>query len=299
MKKIIVATLGVLVVVGAALAIIPTTRDEIHWLWASHKDGTTSYESYVKAWPEGRHAVESRALYDERGWAEAETANTVQGFERYIQLHGEGKHIAEAKNNIDSLHWQEATTANTIKSYLGYTANHPQGKFTQQAKTKASALRIDEASYDATLRACSEASLKQFLADFPGHKKEAEVQQALSDWQKATELNTGEGYKVFLSKHNKSILGHCLTLLVEDRIQGLMKSANCRRKKEFYHITKELLSKEIREKLENLYGNCIRADNFCEYCGKPAVGWCHMRSKYVCDTHRYFTQGGTRWRCPP
>ena len=147
MKKTIVAILGVLAVVGLALAIIPTTRDEIHWHWASHENETTSYQSYVKAWPEGRHAVEARTLYDEHGWVEAETANTVQGFERYVQLHGEGKHVAEAKDNIESLHWQEAATANTIRIYRSYVATHPHGRFVQQAKTKAFALRTDPAPY--------------------------------------------------------------------------------------------------------------------------------------------------------
>ena len=255
MKKTIVVTLGVFVLVALALAIIPTTRDEIHWRWASHQDESTSYESYVKVWPEGRHAVEARTLYDERGWAEASTANTVQGFERYVQLHGEGKHAAEAQNNIDSLHWQEASTANTvqeferyvqlhgegkhaaeaqnnidslhwqeastantvqgferyvqlhgegkhaaeaqnnidslhwqeastantIRSYRSYAATHPQGRFAHQAETKASALRIDQAAYDAALRAGTEASLRAFLTDYPGHKKESEAQQAIKD----------------------------------------------------------------------------------------------------------------------
>jgi hypothetical protein len=36
----------------------------------------------------------------------------------------------------------------------------------------------------------------------------------------------------------------------------------------------------------------------CEMCGKPAVGWCTMRHIYVCEQHRYFTQGGQYWRCP-
>ncbi len=43
MKKAIGVTIGVLVVVALALAITPTTRDEIHWQWASHKDVTASY----------------------------------------------------------------------------------------------------------------------------------------------------------------------------------------------------------------------------------------------------------------
>jgi len=36
----------------------------------------------------------------------------------------------------------------------------------------------------------------------------------------------------------------------------------------------------------------------CAVCGEPAVGWCHMRRMYVCETHRYFTQDGKNWRCP-
>ena len=144
MKKVFTVTIGVLVVAALALAIIPTTRDEIHWRWASHKDETASYESYVKTWPEGRHAGEAQMRYDEHGWAEAKAANTVQGFEQYVQLHAEGKHVTEAKG-------------------------------------KATALRTDQVPYDAALRRGTEASLKTFLVDFPGHVKQAEAQQALKD----------------------------------------------------------------------------------------------------------------------
>jgi hypothetical protein len=36
----------------------------------------------------------------------------------------------------------------------------------------------------------------------------------------------------------------------------------------------------------------------CKICGARAIGYCHMRNINVCETHRYFTQGGTHWRCP-
>ena len=120
----------------------------------------------------------------------------------------------------------------------------------------------------------------------------AELEQ--SDWRKTTDLNTVKDYKVFLRKYPNGKF----TALAEVRIQDLVNSATCRERKELFLIIQEDLSKETREKLENLYGNCIRANHFCEYCGEPAVGWCHMRNKYVCETHRFFTQGGTRWRCP-
>jgi HEAT repeat protein len=141
MKKTITVTLGSLVLVVLGLMAIPTTRDEIHWHWALHKDDSNSYESYLKVWPEGRHAVDARAIYDERSWARAITANTVEDFEHYLQLHGDGKYIIEAKNNIDSLDWHKASTDNTIESYKTYISRHSQGSYIQQAQTKTSSLR--------------------------------------------------------------------------------------------------------------------------------------------------------------
>lgn len=148
MKKTIGVTIGVLVVVALALVIIPTTRDEIHWYWASLKDGTASYEVYVKTWPAGRHAAEAQMRYDEHDWADAQAANTVQAFERYVQLHGEGKHIAEAKDNIESL------------------------------------LSDDTVFLQAKQNGTAEA-LRAFLADFPGHKRETEARAALNEVAKA------------------------------------------------------------------------------------------------------------------
>jgi len=98
----------------------------------------------LKAWPDGRHVAEARARYDELGWVDAEKSNT-------------------------------------IRSYRDYVATHPQGRFVQQAETKASALRTDPTLYKAALRVGTDASLKEFLADFPGHEKEAQAQQAIKD----------------------------------------------------------------------------------------------------------------------
>ncbi len=42
----------------------------------------------------------------------------------------------------------------------------------------------------------------------------------------------------------------------------------------------------------------IKPANFCGICGGLAIGYCQMRRIYVCDTHRYFTQGDKSWRCP-
>ena len=39
--------------------------------------------------------------------------------------------------------------------------------------------------------------------------------------------------------------------------------------------------------------------NLCETCRKPAIGYCTKRERYVCETHRYFTDSsGKKWKCP-
>jgi hypothetical protein len=144
MKKAIVVTVGLLIVAALALAIIPATRDEIHWLRVSHKNETASYKSYVETWPNGRHADEARERYDELGWADARAANT-------------------------------------IRTYQDYSKTHPQGLHLQEAKTKTDVLRKADAPYQSAMKAGTEASLRKFLEDFPGHQMEVAVRQAIKD----------------------------------------------------------------------------------------------------------------------
>lgn len=189
MKRTIGISLGVLAAVAPALAIIPTTRDEIHWRWAAHRDRAAGYRSYVETWPDGRHAREAQRRHDERGWANAQAvntveeyeqylrfhgagrhaaeardcidtlrwqeavrANTVEMFERYLQLHGEGRHAAEARDHIDALHWQQATTANTAEGYERYLQLHPEGKHVATAGDNIDSLRWHEATTAHTVR---------------------------------------------------------------------------------------------------------------------------------------------------
>lgn len=83
-----------------------------------------------------------------------------------------------------------------------------------------------------------------------------------------------------------------------NKLRNYMNSAGCREKKELYYIVSTKLPNETKNEFERNYGNCIHATKFCEYCEQPAVGWCTMRHKWVCEQHRYFQQGGTNWRCP-
>ena len=89
--------------------------------------------------------------------------------------------LQRRKEEADRHGWANAQAANTIQSYRAYIATYLQGEFVQEAEAKASALRTDQAPYDTALRLGTEAALKKFLTDYPGHEKEDEAQQTFKD----------------------------------------------------------------------------------------------------------------------
>lgn len=218
MKKIVFTILGLIIVMGLVIAVIPSVRDEIHWLWASHVDEVSSYGSYIASWPAGRHAPEATVRYDQRGWAEAQKANSIAGYEQYMQIHSQGQHVPEAKAGLESLHWQEAVgantvagferylklygdgthsaeaaekmeaidwqkaiQANTIRSFNNYLQRYPQGKHRSTIPDLLLALKTSQKPYLSALGQGTESSLQTFLTDYPGHVNTEEVQRALKE----------------------------------------------------------------------------------------------------------------------
>ncbi|AVD71674.1 hypothetical protein [Desulfobulbus oralis] len=191
MKKTTGAIIGILMVAVFVLAITPATRDELHWQWVSHKDETAGYESYIRAWPGGRHAGEAKTRYDQHGWTEATAANTVQGFERYLQLHGNGRHIAEARNNIESLHWQEATAANTVQGFERYLQLHGNGQHIAEARNN-----IDTLYWKGAVSTNTIQGFEEYIQLHSDGRYFTEAKERLDTlfWQEATNNNTVKAY---------------------------------------------------------------------------------------------------------
>ncbi|MFQ5639622.1 MAG: hypothetical protein ACE5IR_16685 [bacterium] len=93
MKKVMLFLLGLAVLSTAVVVFSPKLRDELHWRWTSYHDQAQSYAAYVEAWPDGRHASEAQALYDERSWSDATPASAVRAFEEYIHHLSNQNHL--------------------------------------------------------------------------------------------------------------------------------------------------------------------------------------------------------------
>ena len=181
MKRFALGVLGFVVVLMIVLAVIPTTREEIHWIWTSQKNSKQAYESFIKTWPSGRHTQEANRLLDGKGWSEAVSADSIRGFEAYLQTFPSGRHTEAARAGIETIRWREATEANTVLSLQGYMDTYPSGRFTDEATVKLEAVRGDDTLFLTAQREGTKEAINEFLVNYPGHKKEASARSALRD----------------------------------------------------------------------------------------------------------------------
>lgn len=144
MKKLFlaVAIAGSLAV--AAKSALPTVLDEAHWRHASAADEMGVYQAYVSSRPGGRHA-------------------------------------AEAKTRIDLLKWRQAVQRNSVVAYQAYLADSPDSRHAARAAHAIETLRGDDGPFLAARAQGTPRAFETFLVDFPGHRREADVREALRD----------------------------------------------------------------------------------------------------------------------
>jgi len=148
MMKAIGVTLGVLVVAGLVLAIVPTSRDEVHWRWATHYDKTESYESYLKSWPSGRHAAEAKDSIESLELKLALTGKSLSLLRYFIKKYPNSSLVETAQRKLISLEdtdWETARQNNSIYSYKDYLSNYPDGGHVKEAKARIQILEFHSA----------------------------------------------------------------------------------------------------------------------------------------------------------
>jgi hypothetical protein len=146
MKKALVVV-GVLVVLSLIVAgLFPGVRDELAWRVATHGGEKKDYAAYLVSWPTGRHAVEARRIMEDKTWADARRENT-------------------------------------IRAYQSYRRDYPVGRFAYEAFAQIERLKGDDRPYRLAEVQGSKTSYEKFLAEFPGHPREADARRALQDMQ--------------------------------------------------------------------------------------------------------------------
>ncbi len=89
--------------------------------------------------------------------------------------------LTKARPVIEQLVWRRAKAANTIRSLRAYADAYPNGQFIVEAKAKQASLRVNYEPFSNAVHEGTENALKEFLAEFPGHAKEAEARRVLTE----------------------------------------------------------------------------------------------------------------------
>jgi len=197
MKKALIGLLGLLVVLIAALLAIPETRQALHWQWAMLRNSTSSYESYVRVWPQGSHLVDARMRYDESHWRDALRIDTPHVYELYLERHQEPEHAAEAVSRIDSLRWLDAVSTNTASAYQRYVDLQSDGVHIAEALQI-----VDTLSWDDAVAADTIAGYGSYLTAQPTGARRGEAEERIDAlrWQEASSVHTIRSYQQYLRR---------------------------------------------------------------------------------------------------
>ncbi len=184
------------------------------WISTLTKKDTTSYISYLAAFPQGQFANEATAQLDslrlsminrqqaeEAAWSKAEATNTITGFQNYTNTYSDGKYASTAQEKIAALKanqtteeaeaqkkaaekedkvWKRCERKKEISVYEDYLKKYPEGQYVGKAE-----LAIKE------IKDAQERLVKEQKA------KEAEDQL----WSNTLEANTVAAFQIYLDRY--------------------------------------------------------------------------------------------------
>ena len=163
--------------------------EEKIWALADQEDQRWAYARYNQYFPEGAFVAESRTRIEALDWEKTVDENTIEGYLAFETRYPDSDRTA-IQGRIDDLRWRQATADNTIRHYHDFEQRFPDSPHVEEIEARVAALRVDDAVWDPVRRSATTEAIEQFLADYPGHKNEAD----------AIELREGVEFRTLLAR---------------------------------------------------------------------------------------------------
>ena len=103
----------------------------LSYIWASFRDDTEAYESFLNQFSYGELPQKASdrlyILQEDEIWQKATKENEFYGLQQYINVYPGGKYKGKAKRQIENLYkdWSWVQQQNTIKHYEGFIKRFP------------------------------------------------------------------------------------------------------------------------------------------------------------------------------
>jgi len=124
----------------------------------------------------------------ESHWRDARRIGTVAAYEQFLAQHPAGARADEARRKLEDLRWEQAEQRSTIAGYQKFLQDHPQSRRAEEAKGRVEAMASDAKPFWEAVDECTEAALKRFLRNYPGHTLEREAQRILDELAQTPEI---------------------------------------------------------------------------------------------------------------
>lgn len=125
----------VIIILLASVVIYKRIKENDTWELAKTKNTFTSYESYLKEYPNGRFKLTADSLFDESLWSETKKSDNFNSYQTYIKKLSKGKYTLICDSISQSILWIEAKNSQTNDGYKKYISIFPKGKYAEEAKS--------------------------------------------------------------------------------------------------------------------------------------------------------------------
>lgn len=113
-------------------------RDDQAFQIAQAGGSVDHYNTYLRLYPQGRHATEANNGIEEAVWKS--TPQTAGGLNAYLRRFPNGLHAFDAQERLDELAWTQANAQGTFTAYDSYAQQFPAGRHAQEVEAKVSAM---------------------------------------------------------------------------------------------------------------------------------------------------------------
>jgi hypothetical protein len=248
------------------------SKNAIEGIWnlTLGKNQMDTYERFLDKHPTSEFS--KNAL--EGIWKLTLEENDISTYEVFLSKHQDSEF---AQNALESI-WNLTLTKNTIDDYESFLLNHADSPYSEMAKAKIGAIWASLVPPKPDCELLSDMTVNVSWQEVPGSESYIIYWSPQSKFKKNNSEFTSDTF--FNHKAREGEYGAQLPMYY--RLAAVK-----------YDVESQLSDIGVAKLLPDGGGK------YCQICGKEAVGLCHLRAIYVCDTHNTFTDdGGTNWQCP-
>ena len=151
-----------LVMVVVLVFIAGCASEKKDWEKAKSENTITAYEEFLKQYPKGEFADQSRTRIEKIYFKRAQTKNTIPAYKDFLKRYPKGTFADSARVEIEYFYFEQAQVKNTITAYEDFLKRYSQGPLADSARTRIEKLYFENAESKNTIQAYEE-----FLKNYP------------------------------------------------------------------------------------------------------------------------------------